>query len=69
MILKGDNLSVGDKVKVMRDIPSVNGMLYKGSVVKVDEIKDRNNPVRGNVRLVDNLGKIWWVNKEDIVNV
>ena len=69
MILKGDNLSVGNKVKVMRDIPSVNGMLYKGSIVKVDEIKDGNNPVRGNVRLIDNLGKIWWVDEEDIVNV
>ena len=63
------NFKMGDKVKIVKDIPSVNGMLYKGSIVKVDEIKDGNNPVRGNVRLIDNLGKIWWVDEEDIVNV
>ena len=58
-------MKVGDKVKILKDIPSVNGMLHKGTIVKIDEIKD-GNPVRGSIRVVDNLGKIWWVNKEDI---
>ena len=31
-------MKIGDKVKVNKDIPSINGMLHKGTVVKVDEI-------------------------------
>jgi len=41
-------------------------MLYVGSVVKIDEITEGKSLVRGAIRVVDTLGKIWWVNKEDI---
>ena len=61
-------MKVGDKVKVLNGIPSVNGMLHKNSIVKIDEITT-SNPVRGSIRVTDSLGKIWWVNKEDITNV
>ena len=35
------------------------------------EIKDHSkiNPVRGNIRLIDDLGKIWWVGEGDITSV
>ena len=56
---------MGDKVKIKKDIPSVNGMLHRGTIVKIDEITD-SNPVRGNIRVTDTLGKIWWVNSTDI---
>ena len=61
-------MKVGDKVKINRDIPNIDGMLYKDSIVKIDEIIEYAdiNPVKGNIRVVDNLGKIWWVNKVDI---
>ena len=59
-------MNVGDKVKILKDIPSVNGMLHVGTVVKIDEITEGINPVRGSIRVVDNLGKIWWVNSTDI---
>ena len=62
------NFKVGDKVKIVKGIPSVNGMLHKDSIVKIDEITD-SNPVRGSIRVVDNLGKIWWVNVGDIDSV
>jgi len=62
-------MKIGDKVKVNKDIPSVNGMLHNGSVVKIDEITIGGSVVRGNIRVVDNLGKIWWINEEDITNV
>ena len=58
-------MKIGDKVKINRDIPSVNGMLHKDAIVKIDEITD-SNPVRGSIRVVDNIGKIWWVNLTDI---
>jgi hypothetical protein len=44
----------------------VNGMLHSGTIVKIDEITEGKNVVRGNIWVTDNLGKIWWVNKEDI---
>ena len=61
-------MKIGDKVKIVKGIPSVNGMLHEDSIVKIDEITD-SNPVRGSIRVVDNLGKIWWVNEEDIKDV
>ena len=61
-------MKVGDKVKINKSIPSVNGMLHKDSIVKIDEITT-SNPVRGSIRVTDSLGKIWWLNKEDITNV
>tara|TARA_Y100000310_G_C20541690_1_gene743603 strand:+ start:607 stop:828 length:222 start_codon:yes stop_codon:yes gene_type:complete len=62
---KNRNIKLGDKVKVVTDIPSVNGMLHKNTIVKIDEITN-SNPVRGSIRVVDNLGKIWWLNSKDI---
>ena len=62
-------MKIGDKVKVNKDIPSINGMLHKGTIVRIDEIKDSSNPVRGSIRVVDLLGKIWWVNGGDIKDV
>ena len=53
-------MNVGDKVKMIRDIPSVNGMLHRGTVVKIDEIREDDI-----FRVVDTLGKIWWVNEVD----
>ena len=61
-------MNIDDKVKINKDIPSINGMLHKDSIVKIDEITT-SNPVRGSIRVTDSLGKIWWLNKEDITNV
>ena len=58
-------MKVGDKVKITKDIPNINGMLYKDSIVKIDEISS-GSPFRGSIRVIDSLGKIWWVKKEDI---
>ena len=62
-------MKIGDKVKIIKDIPNVNGMLHKDTVVKIDEISGDHpsgSPFRSSIRVTDNLGKIWWVNKEDI---
>ena len=61
-------MKINDKVKVNKDIPSINGMLHKGTVVRIDEISLPLSAVRGNIRAVDNLGKIWFLNEEDIIN-
>ena len=54
-------MKVGDKVKIVKDIPSVDGMLHKDTIVKIDEIKKDNT-----FRVVDLLGKIWWVGINDM---
>ena len=59
-------MKIGDKLKVNKDIPSVNGMLHSGTIVKIDEITEGKTLMHGAIRVVDTLGKIWWVNKEDI---
>jgi len=59
-------MKINDKVKVNKDIPSINGMLYKDSTVKIDQITEGKTLMHGAIRVVDTLGKIWWVNKEDI---
>ncbi len=57
-------MKVGDKVKIVKDIPSVDGMLHKDTIVKIDEIKKDNT-----FRVVDSLGKIWWVGINDMTGV
>ena len=59
-------MKIGDKVKINKDIPSINGMLHKNTIVKIDEITEGKTLMHGAIRVVDTLGKIWWVNKEDI---
>ena len=56
-------MKVGDKVKVNKDIPSINGMLHKDTIVKIGHITSKSN---NNIRVTDNLGKIWYLNEEDI---
>ena len=53
---------VGDKVKVVRDIPSVDGMLYKGTKAKIDQIGFPDK----DLRIIDEMGKIWHVNFSDV---
>lgn len=59
-------MKIGDKVKVNKDIPSINGMLYKNTTVKIDEVSLSTSVVGGNIRVVDDLGKIWFLNDGDI---
>ena len=54
---KGRTLMIGKRVCVQVDIPSENGMLYKHSIVKVDEFNDLTKKIR----VTDNLGKVWWI--------
>ena len=59
-------MKIGDKVKILKDIPSINGMLHKGTIVKIDEVSLPDSVVRPNIRVIDDLGKIWFVKEEDI---
>ena len=59
---KGRILEVGNRVCVQFDIPSENGMLYRNSIVKVDEW----NETTKKIRVTDNLGKVWWIEPSQV---
>ena len=53
--IKGTRLSVGKRVCIQEDIPTVNGMLYKNSICKVEALDSKK------VQVQDRSGKLWWV--------
>jgi len=59
--MKEVELKIGTKLKINKDIPSVDGMLYKDTIVKLDEIDENEK-----LRVVDNLGRMWYVTFNDI---
>ena len=54
---RGRSLKIGQRVRVETDIPSSDGMLYKDSIVKLDEF----NNISKKIRVTDNSGKVWWI--------
>ncbi len=53
--VRGTKLSIGKQVCIQEDIPSVNGMLYKNTMVKVEALDESKLQVQ------DRSGKLWWV--------
>ena len=49
-------------VRIENNIPSVDGMLYKDSIVKLEGFDDTTKKIR----VIDSLGKIWWVEPSQI---
>ena len=56
------DIKINDKVKILKDIPSVDGMLHNGEMCKVTGIDfpDRD------LRVTDSMGRIWYVNIIDV---
>ena len=59
---KGRNLKIGERVCIQVNIPTVDGMLYKDSVVKLDEWNDKTEKIR----VTDSLGKVWWIEPSQV---
>jgi hypothetical protein len=55
-------LKKGQKAIINRDIASVDGMLYRDTKVKIDEVGFPDK----DIRVKDNVGKLWYVNLSDI---
>ena len=53
--IKGTILKIGKRVCIQEDISSVNGMLYKNTICKVEALDDLK------VQVQDRSGKLWWV--------
>ena len=59
---RGRTLDVGKKVRVQIDIPTASGMLYKDSIVKLDEWNDSTKKIR----VTDTTGKVWWIEPSQV---
>tara|TARA_B100000287_G_scaffold104552_1_gene96865 strand:- start:816 stop:1028 length:213 start_codon:yes stop_codon:yes gene_type:complete len=59
---KGRNLKLGERVRVEFDIPSPDGMLYKNSIVKLDEFNIKTSKIR----VTDSVGKVWWIDPNQV---
>ena len=58
--IRGRKFTLGERVRIEEDIPSVNGMLYKNSICKVESINKEK------VQVQDRSGKLWWVGSNQI---
>ena len=59
---KNRELVVGDRVRIEEDIPSINGMLYRDTIVKLNEFSEKTKKIR----VTDNAGKVWWVEPSQV---
>ena len=53
--VRGTELNISDRVCIQEDIPTIDGMLYKNTIVKVDTLNESK------LRVQDRSGKLWWV--------
>ena len=58
--IKGTMLKISDRVCIQEDIPTVNGMLYKNTICKVEGFDTKK------VQVQDRSGKLWWVNYSQV---
>ena len=52
------------KLKVIKDYPTIDGMLYKNEVVRLDNGTDKSK-----LRVKDATGKIWFVDSKYLIKV
>ena len=57
---RGKSLKINERVRIEEDIPTVNGMLYKNTICKIDTLNDNK------LRVQDRSGKLWWVNGNQV---
>ena len=58
--VRGTKLSIGKRVCIQEDIPTIDGMLYENTIVKVDSLEESK------LRVQDRSGKLWWVNYSQV---
>ena len=53
--VRGTKLKISDSVCIHEDIPTIDGMLYKNTICKIDTLEESK------LRVQDRSGKLWWV--------
>ena len=57
---RGRKLKLGERVCIQEDIPSIDGMLYKNTICKVESLSDKK------VQVQDRSGKLWWIESTQV---
>ena len=55
-------IKIGSIVQIISDTPTVDGVLYEGSLVEVLSMGE-------SLRVKDNLGKIWYIDSKNVTLV
>jgi len=55
-------IKIGSIVEIISDTPTVDGVLYEGSLVEVLSMGE-------SLRVKDNLGKIWYIDSKNVTLV
>ena len=58
--VRGRTLKINERVRIEEDIPTIYGMLYKNTIVKIEAHKDNK------IQVQDRSGKLWWVGSNQI---
>ena len=58
--IKGTKLKISDRVCIQEDIPTIDGMLYKNTICKIDTLEESK------LRVQDRSGKLWWVDYSQV---
>ena len=58
--VRGTKLKISDRVCIQEDIPTIDGMLYKNTICKIESFDTKK------VQVQDRSGKLWWVNGNQI---
>ena len=66
MTLEYSNYKSGQKVRMIENIVTIDGALYKDTVVKIDEVGPFPDK---DLRVIDDVGKIWYVDFYDIEKI
>ena len=53
------------RYKVIKDYPTINGMLYKDEIVKLDN----GDLEKNKIRVKDTTGKIWFIDKNILTSI
>lgn len=57
----------GRSAKMVENIETENGMLYKGSEVTVVEVACKCSAGKNNIKIEDATGRIYWVTNRNIL--
>ncbi len=66
MTLEYSNYKSGQKVRMIENVVTIDGALYKDTVVKIDEVGPFPDK---DLRVIDDVGKIWYVDFYDIEGI
>ena len=60
-----NDYKVGTKLKVIKDVATIDGVLYQNEIIKVDAVGFPDK----DMRVTDNMGRIWYLDFCDVCTI